>query len=97
MHLAQNPKRIIVQWVGIGTHTHTVYGETSGSDISVDHGLQAQRHLITYNSEAGHENLKNYINCMCVSESNCIALTRNVSQIHTQILITFHHPTTPSI
>ena len=27
IHLAWNPKRIIVQWVGIGTHTHIGYRE----------------------------------------------------------------------
>ena len=38
-----------------------VFGKMWGSDIPLDHGLQARKHLMTHNSEAGHENLKNYI------------------------------------
>ena len=38
-----------------------VFGETSESDIPLEHGLQARKHFIEHNSEAGHETLKNYI------------------------------------
>ena len=40
---------------------NAVFGETSGSDIPLDHGPEALKHSITLNSKAGHENLKNYI------------------------------------
>ena len=39
---------------------NAVFGETSGSDISFEHGLQAWKHFMKHNSEAGHESLKNY-------------------------------------
>ena len=39
-----------------------VFGETSGSDIPLEHGLQARKHFIKHNSEADHESLKNYTN-----------------------------------
>ena len=38
-----------------------VFGETSGSDIPFEHGLQARKHVMKHNSEAGHESLKNFI------------------------------------
>ena len=40
---------------------NVVFGETSGSHIQLEHGLQAQKHFKKHNSEAGHESLKNYI------------------------------------
>ena len=54
---------------------NTVFGETSGSDIPFEHGLQAPKHFMKHNSEAGHESLMNYTNFL----SKLIGLTRFTS------------------
>ena len=55
---------------------NVVFDETLGSDIPLERGLQARKHFIKHNSEAGHESLKNpllYINCVIVMTSTVAA------------------------